>query len=50
MNRKNQTLFFFSYGQDSEYRELHVRSRGRPVKPALQNFCKKAIEISELTN
>jgi hypothetical protein len=38
---------FFSYDQDSEYRELHVRSRGRPNEPAFENLYKKAIEISE---
>jgi hypothetical protein len=40
-------IIIFSYDQDSEYRELHVRSRGRPVKPAFENLYKKAIEISE---
>jgi hypothetical protein len=47
MKRKNQTLFCFSYDQDSECREFHVRSRGRRIKPALENLYKKAVEISE---
>jgi hypothetical protein len=47
MKRKKQTLFCFSYDQDSEYREQNVRSRGRPIKPALENLYKKTNEISE---
>jgi hypothetical protein len=39
--------YFFGYDQDSEYRDFHVRSRGRPVKPALENLYKTAIEIFE---
>jgi predicted RNA binding protein with dsRBD fold (UPF0201 family) len=45
--KEKPNIIFFSYDQDSEYRELHVRSRGRPVKPAIENLFKKAIEISE---
>jgi hypothetical protein len=45
--KEKPNIIFFSYDQDSEYRELHVRSQGRRIKPALENFCKKAIKISE---
>jgi hypothetical protein len=45
--KEKPDIFCFSYDQDSEYRELHVRSRGRPVKPAFENLYKKASEISE---
>jgi hypothetical protein len=45
--KEKPNIIFFSYDQDSDYRELHVRSQGRPIKPAFENLYKKAIEISE---
>jgi hypothetical protein len=45
--KEKPSIILIGYDQDSEYRELDVRSRGIPVKPTFENLHKKAIKISE---